>query len=187
MIGCDAVLADGITMFLSGIALVGEPVVLGVFLSKTVHIIVTIGLGEDARSSDGEVFAVALDDRGVGDVVIRFEAVAIDDDGLRANHQLIQGTMHRKDGGIEDVDLVYLLRGDDSHGPGNGITFDDLPELITALLRQLLRVVEQVVLIVIRQDDGSRINTASQTTTSGFIAASFDLAYIVVILQHQNI
>ena len=60
VVGSDAELLDGLTMFLRGIALVRAPVVLGIFLSELVHIIVTIGLGEDACCSDGEVFTVAL-------------------------------------------------------------------------------------------------------------------------------
>ena len=60
----DAILADGIAMFLGGVALVGEPVVLGIFLGQLVHVVVTIGLGEDAGSCDGEVLAVALHDSG---------------------------------------------------------------------------------------------------------------------------
>ena len=55
MVGGDAVLADGIAVLLRGIALVGEPVVLGIFLCQAVHVVVTIGLGEDAGGSDSEV------------------------------------------------------------------------------------------------------------------------------------
>ena len=38
MIGGDAELADGLTVLLRGIALVREPVVLGIFLRQPVHI-----------------------------------------------------------------------------------------------------------------------------------------------------
>ncbi len=63
VVGGDAVLADGIAVFLRGIALVGEPVVLGIFLCQAVHVVVAIGLGEDAGCGDREVFAIALHDR----------------------------------------------------------------------------------------------------------------------------
>ena len=109
MIGCNAELLDGLTMFLRGVALVRAPVVLGIFLSETVHIVITIRLGENTCCGDGEVFAVALDDGGVWDFVIGLKAIAVNDDRLRTNLELIQGTMHRKNGGVEDVDLVYLL------------------------------------------------------------------------------
>ena len=67
MIGGKTIFADGFTMFFGGITLVAEPVVLGIFLCQTVHIIVTIGLGEDAGGSNRKVLAVALDDTGVGE------------------------------------------------------------------------------------------------------------------------
>lgn len=66
VVGGDAVLADGIAVFLRGVALVGAPVVLGIFLCQAVHVVITIGLGEDAGGSDSEVFAVALDNRRMG-------------------------------------------------------------------------------------------------------------------------
>ena len=87
VVGGDAILADGLAVLLRGIALVGAPVVLGIFLGETVHVVVTIGLGEDAGGSDSEVFAVALDNRRMGKSLppspskkrgrIFFEAVAI--------------------------------------------------------------------------------------------------------------
>ena len=138
VIGRDAVLADGIAVFFRGVALVGVPVVLGVFLRETVHIVVTIGLGEDRGSGDGEVFAVTLDDGGVRELLIGFEAIAIDDDGLGTNLELVEGTVHREDRGVEDINAVDLLGRDDSHRPGNGIALNDLTELITAALSELL-------------------------------------------------
>ena len=66
MVGRDAKLLDGLTVFLRGVAFIRTPVVLGVFLCQLVHVVVTIGLGEDARCCDGEVLAIALDDGRVG-------------------------------------------------------------------------------------------------------------------------
>ena len=146
MVRGDAILADGLTMLLRGIAFVREPVILGVFLGETVHVVITVGLGEDRSGSDGEVLAVAFDDSGMGDVggnitnhgTVGTKAVTVDDDGLRTDGELIEGPVHGEDGGIEDIDLVNLLRRDDAHGPRYRIALDDLPQLITALLRQLL-------------------------------------------------
>ena len=184
VVGGDAVLADGLAVLLRGIALVGEPVVLGIFLCQAVHVVITIGLGEDAGGSDSEVFAVALDNRRMGQllavsrVLIGLEAVAIDDDGLRAHFQLIQCPMHGEDRGVEDIDLVDLLGGDDAHSPGYGIALDDLTQLIAALLRELLRVVEELVLITVGQDDGSSIDTACQAATTSLVAACLNLAFV---------
>ena len=87
MIWSDAILLDSLTMFLGRIALIAMPVVLGIFLSKTVHIVVTIGLGEDAGSCYGEILAVAFYYCGVGQVVIWFEAIAIYYDCLGTDFQ----------------------------------------------------------------------------------------------------
>ena len=56
MVGGDAELFNGFAMFFGGVALVGEPIVLGIFLCQAVHIVITIGLGEDRGSCDSEVF-----------------------------------------------------------------------------------------------------------------------------------
>ena len=132
VVGGDAILADGLAVLLRGIALVGAPVVLGIFLCQAVHVVITVGLGEDAGGSDSEVFAVALHDGRMGQllavsrVLIGLEAVAIDDDGLRAHLQLIQGTMHGEYRSVEDIDLVDLLGGDDAHSPGYGIALGSM-------------------------------------------------------------
>ena len=65
MIWGDAVLPYRLAMFLGGIALVATPVVLRIFLGKTVHIVVTLGLGKDAGGSYGEIFTVAFNYCGV--------------------------------------------------------------------------------------------------------------------------
>ena len=66
VVGGDAELFDGFAMFFGGVALVREPIVLGVFLCQLVHVVITIGLGEDTCSCDRKVFAIALDDSGRG-------------------------------------------------------------------------------------------------------------------------
>ena len=65
MIGRDAELADSLAMLFRGIALVREPVVLGIFLRQPVHIVVTISLGEDRSRRNREILAVALHNRRV--------------------------------------------------------------------------------------------------------------------------
>ena len=79
MIRRDTILTDGITMLLGGIAFVRQPVVLRIFLCQTVHIVVTVGLGKNACSSNRKVFAVALHNGGVGDV----DGFAVDEAHIR--------------------------------------------------------------------------------------------------------
>ena len=85
MIGSDAILLDSSSMLFCGIALVAPPIVLGIFLGQTVHIIVTICLGKDAGGSYGKIFAIALYYCGVGQVILWFESIAIHNDCLGTN------------------------------------------------------------------------------------------------------
>ena len=87
-------------MLTSGITLVRLPVVLRIFFSQLVHIVVAVGFGKDAGSCYRQVFAIALNDAGMGEEApsilprlgesfIGFEAVAVNDDGFRTNRQLV--------------------------------------------------------------------------------------------------
>ena len=73
MIGCEAKFADGCTMLLGGIALIAEPIVLGIFFSQTVHIVITIGLCQNTGCSNRKILSVAFDDAGVGERRLRVE------------------------------------------------------------------------------------------------------------------
>ena len=114
----------------------------------------------------------------------RLESIPIHDDSLWTHLQLIQGTMHREDGSIEDIDLVDFLWSDDTHSPGNGIALDDLTQLISPLLGKLLRVVQQIVLIILWQYHRCRIDTACQTTTPSFVATRLYLPFVEMTLEH---
>ena len=89
MIGRDAILADGVTVFLCGVTLVREPVVLGVFPCQLVHVVITIGLGLDACSSNGKIFPVTLHDGGMGEVLVGLELIAIHNDRLWTHLELV--------------------------------------------------------------------------------------------------
>ena len=176
----DAMLADGLTVFLGGIALVAQPIVLGVFLGKGVHIVITKRFGEDARCSYRQILAIALDYGGVWQVMIRFETVAIDDDGLRTDSELVEGAVHGENRGIEDVDFVNFPGCDHSYRPCHGITHDDLTQGVALPLRELLGVIELVVGIVGRENDRRRIDAASETTASSLVAARLSKAGMIV-------
>ena len=65
MVRRDAVLFYCLTVLRRRVALVGEPVILGILGSEGIHEVITISLSEDACRCYGKVFAVALDDGGV--------------------------------------------------------------------------------------------------------------------------
>lgn len=173
MIWGDAVLLDSLPMLLRGIALVAMPVVLGIFLGKTVHIVVTICLGKNAGGSYGEIFAVTFYYCGVREIVIWLEAIAIYYDCLGTHAKAVKGTVHGEDTGIEDVYLVDFLGSDNADSPSYGIALDYLAQGIAPLLGELLGVVEVGIAVVGREDDSGCIYTASKTTAASLIAAGF--------------
>ena len=188
VVGCGAILADGFAVGWGGIAFVAVPVVLGIVLMDAEHIVVTVGLGKDAGGSNAHVGSIALDDGGVGDVLVGHEAVAVDEEVLGAYFQLSNGTVHGEDGGTEDVNLVDFLVGDHAHGPGKGFALDDFAEGVAMFLRELLGVVEHrkrhtpppfVHPLYLRggikwKDDGGGIDGAGKAATAGLVTAGFD-------------
>ena len=117
MVGGEAVLEDAAAVLECGVARIVIPTIVWVLLVKGVHVVVTIGLCQDRGGSDGEIFAIALDDGLMGQITIGLEAVAIDDDKLWANLELVEGTMHSEDGCVEDIYLVDLLGCDHPNCP----------------------------------------------------------------------
>ena len=171
-------LADGGTVLGSGVAGVVVPSVEGKLLVEPHHAVVAVGLGEDGGGGDGEVGGVALDDAVVGNdlsvalrVVVGIEAVAVDDEVVGTHGELVDGTVHGGDAGTQDVHLVNLLVRDDAHGPTDGIALNLLAQLVALSGRQLLRVVQQGVLIVGSQNHGGGIHRSGQTATPGLVAA----------------
>ena len=195
--GRDAVLADGFAMLARGIPHVVLPVVLGILLCQVEHILVAMGLGEDAGSGDGLVFGVALHDAGVGESKtlpaplfrgelwgVGLEAVAIDDDGFGSHDELVESAMHGEEGGAEDVDAVDLLGGNNAHCPGEGIVLNLLAQFVALLGGELLGVVEGRIVVVGGQDDGGSIDASSQATTACLVAAGLNFIFVEMIQQH---
>ena len=68
--------------------------------------------------------------------------VAVDEAQFRFDGKPIDGPLHRQHPGIEDVQLVDLLRRDSGHAAGDGGLGDGAEQGIPPLRRQLLGVVE---------------------------------------------
>ena len=88
--------------------------------------------------------------------------------------------MHIQDAGVEDVDLVYFLRGDHAHCPGHGVVHNLLAQCIPTAVAHLLRVVEVGIVIVGRQYHRSGIDTAGKTATASLVAAGLDAVFIIM-------
>ena len=116
--------------------------------------------------------------------MVWFETIAIHDNSLWTNLELIECPVHRQDTGIEDIDLIYLLGSNDSYSPSHGITLYLHAKSLPPLVCKLLAVVECFILITRRQNDSSGIDTASQTTTTSLIAAGLYKVLIIMTFQH---
>ena len=148
MIRGGAMEAYGLPMNRGRIALVGIPMILRVLLVQGKHTLIAVCLGQYAGCCYAHVLAIPLHDGGVRYIPIRLEAIAVHDNLLGANRQLVKGSMHGQYAGIEDIDLVYLLIVHNTHCPRNGIPLNDAAQLVTLLPTKLLGVVEQIIVIV---------------------------------------
>ena len=84
MVGRKAMKCNALTMFLGGVARIVVPTVVGISLVQLSHVVITIGLGKNRGRSNCELFAVALDDRFLGYVVVGLIAVTVDDNKFGA-------------------------------------------------------------------------------------------------------
>lgn len=180
VIRCGATSGNSCAMLLGWITFVVVPVVVRELFVQVVHIVVAVGLGQNRGCSDGEELAIALYHHGMGDAGIGLEAVAVDEQVLGTYLQLGDGTVHGQERGVEDVDFINLLRGDDTHRPGQSLAFDDLAQGITLVFGQLLGVVEPLVAEVLGQDDGSSIYGSGQATAARFVATGFQKSGIQI-------
>ena len=98
-----------IPVFPGWVTFVLFPVVNGKLAVEVFHVFVAVGLCQDGSCGDGHIFPVSFDDAGVGDVCIFLEAVAVDDDVLGADGQLVQCQMHGGNGCVQDVDFVDFV------------------------------------------------------------------------------
>ena len=171
-------------MGLGGVTLVLGPAVLGVLLGQAVHVVVAVGLGENARRRYRQILAVALDDGRIWNEAVGLEAVAVNDDGLGAERQLVEGAVHGQYAGVEDVDLVDFLGRHHAHGPRQGVALNLAAQLVTATGRELLRVVEGVVNVVFGQDYRRGIHAAGKAAPPRLVASGLYEACVHVALKH---
>ena len=101
-------------MFLGGIPLVTIPVIIRIFLVKAVHVVITIGLCQNGGGSDGKVLPVSFHYGRMRQVPIFFKAVAVYQQMLRTDIQLVNSTVHGKKGGIENIDFVNFFSINDA-------------------------------------------------------------------------
>ena len=108
MIGRSAMLADAQPVLLGRITLVPIPAKVRMFGMKAVHDGIAVGLGEDGGRSDVHEPRITLYHAHMRDGRIGRESVAVHCYQLWPDGQLVQGAVHGKKTGLEDVDAVYL-------------------------------------------------------------------------------
>jgi len=135
------------------------------------HICIAGGLGQHTGSCDGSIGGIALDDSEVWDPGIGLKSVAIHQDVLRAEAELVEGQVHGPDGGLQDVDAVDFFRFDLRDSIGEGLLANDRTHLCSCSLAHLFGVVQQGVVEVGRQDDGSGKHGPCQAASACLVAA----------------
>ncbi len=125
MVFGGAVLANGGPMRCRGIAFVLVPMVHRIFFMDLVHIGIAVGFGQNRGGRNAHELAVALDDAFIRDFAKGLKAIAVYDDIFRDRDQLVQGLVHRQDGGIEDVDLIDFCGIDMGHPKADRFFFQN--------------------------------------------------------------
>ena len=169
----ETVELDAFAVLFGGIAGVAVPAVMGIFLVKLLHIVVAVGLGKDRGGGYRHVFAVAFHYCVPRRKAVRREAVAVHDDAFGARVELVEGAVHRKDRGTQDIDFIDFLRRSDAYAPSQSHAFYLFAQRVAHRRRELLGVVEQFVLIVGRQNNCGGLHAACQAAATGFVAAGF--------------
>ena len=113
-------------------------------------------------------------------VPIFFKAVAVYQQMLRTDIQLVNSTVHGKKGGIENIDFVNFFGRDDAHRPCQSLFFNHFTQGIALFFRQLLGVVQKFILKVRWQNNSSGIDRTGQTAATGLIASRLYQIFIQI-------
>ena len=114
----------------------------------------------------------------------RPEAVAVDDNGLGADLQAVEGAVHGEDRGVKNVDVVYLPGRGVADGPAERVALDDLPQGVAPRGGERLGVGKVGVSVSAGEDDCGGIHSAGQTSAASLVAAGLVIAVVQVALQH---
>ena len=116
------------TMFLSGIALVPVPVIERIFLMQAIHVVITIGFRQDGSRRNGQILSVSFYNGRMGQILILMKTVPIDQQMFRTDFQLVDGSMHGQERGLQYIDFVNFFRSNDTNRPSYRFTFNHLTQ-----------------------------------------------------------
>ena len=171
VVGRETKLAYSKAVIACGIALIAFPIIVGILLVQTHHILIAVSLSQDRGSSYIGILAIALDDTLNRYSLLSAKTIAIDSEKLSPQRESLDSEIHTFDGGIEDVYLIDTCSRNLLHRPRQSLLLDDTSQKVTLTLTHLLGVVEQRVVEVGWKDDRSSKDTTRQAATSRLIAA----------------
>ena len=154
------------------------------------HVVVSIGLGKDTGSGYRHVLPVALDHSEVRDSQtrcgreVRNETIAVNEYMTGFNAEHAKSAVHSHDRGSEDIEAVDLLSSRLCYSPRHSRLLDDRTQEITLRLRELLRVVETLVLEIIREDDSGSKHATGQRTATRLITSRLRHSFDIMVLKH---
>lgn len=121
-------LHDSCPMGGCSIALIPCPVVHWILIMGFYYEVIPVCFSQDGGCCNGEIETIPLDDSLVRYLFIWFEVVAIYNNEAEFLFQLVQGHMHRKDGGLEDIDFIDLQIVQASDCEVDGVSLDIFPD-----------------------------------------------------------
>ena len=170
MVGRKPVFADRLTVIGGGIPLVLLPIIDRVLLGDLRHVGVAVRFCQDRGGRNVGKTTIALHKAGVGDRELRAKAVAVDGQKLWRRIEARGRQRHALERGIEDIDLVDALGRDRLDGPGHRLALDNGAQHFAVALGHLLRVVEERVVKIGRQNHRSGKDRPGQAATPRLIA-----------------
>ena len=186
----DSMQTNRLTVLSRGIALVALPIVSRVLERQRVHVVVTIGLGQNAGGGNRLILGVAFHDAGIRQSLsfvgqslahaVGIETIAVDDERLGTELQLVDCTVHGQETGVKDVYLIDFIGRDKADGPCQSVAFNLLPKCVATTVGELLAVVECRIIIAGRQNDSRGIHASGETTTPRLVATGLHHLFIIM-------
>jgi len=177
VMGCDAEIANRLSVLHRWIPCIAIPPILGMCLVKVFHEFVAVCFGQNTGSGNVQEPPVALYLCFMGNGSVGFESIAIHRNKMGLSAQIIERPVHRQHAGIENVDFVDFGWTATAHPPEKGFFFDNLSQRFALRLANLIGIVEPRMVKISGKNDRCRHYRTGQTTPASFIAASFELEF----------
>jgi len=155
-------------VFLGGVALVHPKTVTRKKLIGQDHFKIARDLGEDGGCGNGRFQAVSSDDRsglnGKGG-----SPVSVNERAQRFHAKPLKGSLHRKQGGFKDIDVVDFRGFGASDGVADRLFADQKGKIFPLFGGELFRVRKALDAAVLREDDRGGNDGSRKTAPPDFI------------------